>query len=140
MSGEQHYYSASPSLPYSALLFLSLSFSSTQYRNYIMWIMCYFGRTTKKVYWSDKRKDNFLEDANLESMKVQKQAAKKQLQTTENQVNQWKPGRKWMMLTLFIMFFPFPSAKKVSICFRHFLRNFSLERFLWFLWLDQIPL
>ena len=45
--------------------------------------MCYFGRTTKKVYWSDKRKDNFLEDVNLESMKVQKVSKEKQLQTTE---------------------------------------------------------
>ena len=61
----------------------SLLKNLSQYRNYIMWIMCYFGRTTKKVYWSDKRKDNFLEDVNLESMKVQKVAKEKQLQTTE---------------------------------------------------------
>lgn len=56
--------------------------------------MCYFGRTTKKVYWSDKRKDNFREDVNLESMKVQKVAKEKQLQTTEKSSKSMEAWKK----------------------------------------------
>lgn len=35
---------------------LLLSLFSSHYRNYTMWIMCYLGRNTKEVYWSDKKR------------------------------------------------------------------------------------
>lgn len=71
-----------------------------------------FWENHKKVYWSDKQEGQFSRGCQFginESAEGGKQ--KQLLRQQKNQVNQWKPGRKWMMLTLFIMLFPFPSCK-----------------------------